>query len=92
MTGYDISFYGSHNAAYAISKNGKIIEVLEVERLVNEKNCGIAQYKTVKPVDILYLSKYFAEYITKKFGIKSFDICYYQNTDVIIDEVTYKLH
>ena len=92
MTGYDISFYGSHNAAYAISKNGKIIEVLEVERLVNEKNCGIAQYKTVKPVDILYLSKYFAEYITEKFGIKSFDICYYQNTDVIIDEVTYKLH
>ena len=92
MTGYDISFYGSHNAAYAISKNGKIIEVLEVERLVNEQNCGIAQYKTVKPVDILYLSKYFAEYITKKFGIKSFDICYYQNTDVIIDEVTYKLH
>ena len=26
MTGYDISFYGSHNAAYAISKDGKIIE------------------------------------------------------------------
>ena len=44
MTGYDISFYGSHNAAYAISKDGKIIEVLEIERLVNDKNCGIAQY------------------------------------------------
>ena len=92
MTGYDISFYGSHNAAYAISKDGKIIEVLEIERLVNDKNCGIAQYKTVKPIDILYLSKYFAEYIKKKFGIESFDRCYFQNTDVIIDEVTYRLH
>ena len=92
MTGYDISFYGSHNAAYAISKDGKIIEVLEVERLVNEKNCGIAQYKTVKPIDILYLSKYFGQYIKNKYGIESFDRCFYQNTDVIIDEVTYKLH
>lgn len=92
MTGYDISFYGSHNAAYAISKDGKIIEVLEIERLVNEKNCGIAQYKTVKPIDILYLSKYFSQYIKNRYGIESFDKCYYQNTDVIIDEVTYRLN
>ena len=92
MTGYDISFYGSHNAAYAVSKNGKIIEVLEVERLVNEKNCGVAQYKTVKPIDILYLSKYFGQYIKNRYGVENFDRCYYQNTDVIIDEITYKLH
>lgn len=92
MTGYDISFYGSHNAAYAISKDGEIVEVLEVERLVNEKNCGLAQYKTVKPGDILFLSKFFSKYIINKFGIESFDRCYYQNTDVVIDEVFYNLH
>ena len=92
MTGYDISFYGSHNAAYAISKDGEILEVLEVERLVNDKNCGIAQYKTVKPVDILFLSKHFAKYIKDKYGIEKFDRCFHQNTEVIIDNVSYNLH
>ncbi len=92
MTGYDIGFYGSHNAAYAISKDGIIIEVLEIERLVNEKNSGIAQYKTVKADDILSLSNYFAEYIKNKFGIESFDRCFHQNTEVTIDGVTYNLY
>ena len=35
MTGYDISFYGSHNAAYAISKNGKIIGKEEDTNILN---------------------------------------------------------
>ena len=42
----DLSFYGSHNAAFTIADKGKILEVLEVERFLNSKNMGIAQYKT----------------------------------------------
>tara|TARA_X000001382_G_scaffold3950_1_gene3849 strand:+ start:1736 stop:3364 length:1629 start_codon:yes stop_codon:yes gene_type:complete len=92
MTGYDIGFYGSHNGAFAVSKDGKIVEVLEIERLINEKNCGIAQYKTVKPADILYFSKYFGSYLTQRYGIEKFDRCFHQNTEVIIDGKNHNLH
>ena len=92
MTGYDIGFYGSHNGAFAVSKDGKIVEVLEIERLINEKNCGIAQYKTVKPADILYFSKYFGTFLTQRYGIEKFDRCFHQNTEVIIDGKNYNLH
>jgi len=91
MTGYDIGFYGSHNAAYAISKNGVIIEVIEIERLINSKNNGIAQYRTFKPTDILFYSKYMGRYLTRRYGIDQFDRCFHQNTEVTIDLVSYKL-
>ena len=38
----NISFYGSHNAAFTIADDKKILEVLEVERFLNMKNIGIA--------------------------------------------------
>ena len=79
----NISFYGSHNGSYVVEKNGKIELLLEIERFLNYKNSGIAQYKTVKPEDILFISKLISEYITKKLGIKEFENCYYLNTDVI---------
>jgi hypothetical protein len=34
----NISFYGSHNAAYVVEEDGKILLVLEVERYLNFKN------------------------------------------------------
>lgn len=86
MTGYNISFYGSHNAAYAISKDGEIELILEVERFLNYKNSGIAQYKTVRPEDIIFLSKHIVKHITKLTGIEEFDVCYALNTDVITDK------
>ena len=42
----NLSFYGSHNAAFTLADDKEIIEVLEVERFLNMKNMGIAQYKT----------------------------------------------
>ncbi len=81
-----ISFYGSHNAAYAVEVDGKIELILEVERFLNYKNSGIAQYKTARPEDILFLSKHIVKHITKVTGIEEFDICYALNTDVITDK------
>ena len=43
-------------------------------------------------MDILYYSKYIGKFLTQRYGIESFDKCYYQNTQVIIDEVTYQTH
>lgn len=81
----NISFYGSHNAAYVVEENGEILLVLEVERFLNYKNSGMAQYLCPKVPDLIYLSKYIPQFIMDKLGIKEFENCYYINTDVIID-------
>jgi len=79
----NISFYGSHNGSYVVEKDGKIELILEIERFLNYKNSGIAQYKTAKPDDILFISKLISKYITEKLGIDEFENCYYLCTDVI---------
>ena len=80
-----ISFYGSHNSAYAIENKGKIELILEVERFLNYKNSGIAQYKTAKVEDIVFLSKLIPKYLVELTGIDKFDTCYALNSDVIHD-------
>lgn len=85
----NISFYGSHNAAYVVEENGKILLVLEVERLLNYKNSGLAQYLCPKVPDLVYLSKYIPQFIMKKLNITKFKNCYALNTDVIINEYYY---
>lgn len=82
----NISFYGSHNAAYVVEENGKIVLVLEVERFLNSKNSGMAQYLVPKVPDLLFLAQYIPQYIMSTLGIKEFDNCYYLNTDVILDK------
>lgn len=91
MSNYDIAFYGSHNAAFAISKDDEIIDIIEIERLINEKNNGLAQYKTFKPDDILFYAEYLGKYLTEKYGIEKFRNCYHQNTEVVIGEESYNL-
>ena len=80
-----ISFYGSHNATYVLEENGKISLVLEVERFLNSKNSGMAQYKCPKIEDLFFLSKFIPNYIMEKHNIKKFDKCIALNTDVIYD-------
>mgnify|MGYP003144040500 CR=1 FL=1 len=87
----NIAIYGSHNAAIAVEKDGEIVLVLELERFVNNKNQGLSQYLTYKPNDILFYGKYLAEWVCNKFNVKEFDNVLYQNTDVSIDQVTYRL-
>lgn len=82
----NISFYGSHNAAYVVEENGKILLVLELERFLNYKNSGIAQYKCPKTEDLLFFAEYIPKWICNKLGIKEFENCYYLNTDVIISD------
>jgi len=82
----NISFYGSHNSTYVVEDKGKILLVLEVERFLNYKNSGMAQYLCPKVTDLLFLSKYIPQFIMNKLGIKEFENCYYLNSDVIIHE------
>jgi hypothetical protein len=55
----NISFYGSHNSSITIEKDGKILEVIEIERFLNQKNAGYAQYL------ISYSRKFLIKYILK---------------------------
>jgi carbamoyltransferase len=87
----NISLYGSHNAAYVVEENGEILMVLELERFLNYKNSGLAQYKCPKYQDIVFLSKFIPQYIMKKLNIKEFDVCYSLNASVIMDNITHEL-
>lgn len=83
---YNISFYGSHNAAYVVEKNNEIVLVLEVERFLNYKNSGIAQYACPNIKNLLFFSKMIPEYIMNSLGIDEFENCYFLNSDVILNE------
>lgn len=77
----NISFYGSHNSAVAVEENGKLLCVIEVERFLNVKNAGYAQYLVshTRP----FLLKEICNWIEKKYGISEYENCYYLNTDTI---------
>jgi len=81
-----ISIYGSHNAAIAVSSNDKIY-IVEVERFLNHKNCGLAQYKVIKQENIRPVFQSILEHVSEHLNIsKHFDLCLWQNTDVVIGE------
>ena len=80
----NISFYGSHNASYVVEENGEILLILELERFLNYKNSGLAQYKCPKTDDILFFAEYIPKWIMNKLNIAEFENCYHLNSDVII--------
>ena len=77
----NIAIHGSHNASITIERDGEILEVIELERYLNQKNIGITQYLTA--VSRHYVVQDILKYIDNKFNIKEFDICFASNTDVI---------
>ena len=87
----NIAVYGSHNASYAIEKDGAILVVLEVERFLNAKNIGLAQYLAPHSNQILFLANYIPQFLMKIFGIEEFDVCYHQNCECVMDEKMYDL-
>ena len=86
----NIGFYGSHNSAFAIEKDGEILCVLELERFVNYKNGGIAQYKTVK--DIHLTMENVVSWILKTYNIEEFDNCMVNSVTVNMHGKAYNLH
>ncbi len=72
---HNLSFYGSHNAAVVLEKDGEILEVIEIERLLNLKNQGLAQYLTARNREFIVNS------IKNYFGVEKYDTVLFQNTD-----------
>jgi carbamoyltransferase len=77
----NISFYGSHNSAVVVERDGEILCVIEVERFLNVKNAGYGQYLVshTRP----FLLTEICKWVEKKFGISKYENCYYLNTDTI---------
>lgn len=85
----NISLYGSHNSALAVEIDGKVVLVLEAERLTNYKNGAFAQYKVVhSPFAAL---QYAIEWIKKTYKITEFDNCYVLNDDVVFGDTRYQM-
>ena len=77
----NISFHGSHNGAIVLEQDGEIICVIEIERFLNYKNVGIAQYKV--PSYIMITMEQIVKWIEKEYGITEYDNCYFSSTDFI---------
>ncbi|WP_341226053.1 carbamoyltransferase C-terminal domain-containing protein [uncultured Arcticibacterium sp.] len=75
----NISFYGSHNAAIAVEKDGELITVIEVERFISSKNAGYSQY--LPSYSRPFLVKHILKYIEEEHNISAYETCYFLNTD-----------
>jgi len=78
-----IAIHGSHNASIVLEKDGVILEVIEIERYLNNKNIGITQYLTASCRH--FIVQNVLKYIEKKYGIKEYDKVFCSNTDVVED-------
>lgn len=86
----NIGFYGSHNGAIAIEKDGEIMLVIEIERLANYKNSGLSQYKLVK--DPFPSLESILDWVKDRYGIKEFENCISNCGVIYIDDMQVELH
>jgi carbamoyltransferase len=77
----NISFYGSHNAAIVVERDGEILIVLEIERFNAYKNSGVAQFKV--PANPFQLMEKIVDFIKRRFDIETFENCIALNVDSI---------
>jgi carbamoyltransferase len=80
----NIAVYGSHNASIAVENGGKILEVIEVERFLNVKNAGYAQYYVANSRQ--HLAKIINEYLTEKYGFTEYGYCLHQHCETLEDD------
>ena len=71
MAKFNLGLYGSHNASLAISFGGEVLEVVELERWVGEKNAAFFYtFPIENPIEVL---NEILDYFDKKYGAKEYD-------------------
>ena len=68
---FNLGFFGSHNAALAISRGAEVLEVVELERLINEKNAAFFWWG--RHDNIVELLTEIKQYFEQKYGVKTYD-------------------
>lgn len=87
MNDFVIAIYGSHNASITVARGDKILEVIEVERFLNIKNSGLAQFKTPSTEEELKQTvRLIRDYIARKHKVARYAKCFYMNTMVYVKE------
>ena len=86
-----LTFSGSHNASVTLARGRQILCTIELERLMNVKNVGIAQYKVPKQERIFQYMRILREYFERNYGVREYKFVIMQNSDVIIDDKRHML-
>ena len=69
MAKFNLGLYGSHNASLAISFGGEVLEVVELERWVGEKNAAFFYtFPIENPIEVL---NEILDYFDKKYGARA---------------------
>jgi len=77
---FNLGMHGSHNANFALSYEGKVLEVLEIERMTNTKNQGLWFYFAIKNQNTLEtLLREVHTYFSNKYQIKMYDHIVYNS-------------
>jgi len=77
----NIGYHASHNGAFIVEEDGKILCVIEVERFLNAKNMGLCAY--LVPRLIMGTIEEILSWIEKEYGISEYENCYYSNADFV---------
>lgn len=83
---FNLGIHGSHNAAVAISHNDKVLEVVEIERLLGKKNAALYLYD--RPVHASEILRNISEYFEKKYNAYEYENIIYNS----IEEKNVDLH
>ncbi len=78
---FNLGFYISHNGGFALQRDGVILEVVELERLISVKNAGFLFYNELENPDVIELIideviTYFAD----KYGVQMYEQVAYQSS------------
>jgi carbamoyltransferase len=68
---FNLGFFGSHNASIAISYEGKVLEVIELERWLSKKNAGLFYYENPE-LCLTYISE-IKKYLENKYKAYKYD-------------------
>lgn len=76
---FNLGFFGSHNASIAISYEGKVLEVIELERWISKKNAGLFYYENPE-LCLTYILE-IKKYLENKYNVKYYDNVVYNSVD-----------
>jgi len=80
---------GSHNGCVCVEYKNKILEVIEIERLLGIKNQGVYQYKT--PYCRFMVLSHILDHLKNKYGFTEYGYCVHQNCVTIEGDEVLKL-
>jgi carbamoyltransferase len=76
---YNLGFHGSHNSTISISFEDKVLECIEIERLISHKNAALFYYEN--PLHNVNIIKNVIDYFYNKYKVTYYDKCIINSVD-----------